>query len=165
MAISIDWGTRVIFVPKADTALVQASPEVRELDVDWFRLQLKSLEDDENGMAFPDTHNHNTEITISGIVYARTIEIINGYTVEFENGSYSISCKGANHNLADVKVPNSVSLIINNAAGLISPDDFDAPTIADAVWDESTIDHLGSGTFGEKIGNKLLTVAKFVGLK
>ena len=44
MAISVNWGTRVINVPKADLALVQAGPpEVRELDLDWLRLALKDI--------------------------------------------------------------------------------------------------------------------------
>jgi len=70
-------------------------------------------------MAYLKTHNHNTAITLSGVTYARIVEIINGYTIEFENGIYSVECVGANHNIADVKVVNSVSLIVGNSAGLI----------------------------------------------
>lgn len=165
MAITVNWGTKIISVPKADTTLLQPSPEVRELDVDVLRLALKDLEDDIEGMAHLDTHNHITEVLLSGITYARFVEIINGYTVEFEDGQYTISCVGANHNLGDVKVANQVSLIINNAAGLIYPGDFSVPYIAGAVWDEATSDHTTAGTFGEKVGKKLLTVAKFIGLK
>jgi len=121
MAIGVGWGgTNIIYVPKADLALIQPSPEVRELDLDWFRLELKDLEDDEEGIAHPDTHRHNTEVTLSGLTYARIIEIIAPYTVEFEDGQYTINCVGANHNLSDVKVANQVSLIVNNAAGLIN---------------------------------------------
>lgn len=100
--------------------LIQGSPEVRELDVNALRLALKGLEDDPDGMPFPSTHNHNTEITLAGLTYARAVEIINGYTVQFEDGQYTVNCVGANHNLSDVKVANQVSLIVNNAAGLIT---------------------------------------------
>ena len=41
----------------------------------------------------------------------------------------------------------------------------DSSAIADAVWDKTTVGHSGSNTFGEKVGKKLLTVAKFLGLK
>lgn len=119
MALSIDWATKVITVPQADLTLISGS--LYELDVDAFRLELKDIEDSEEGMAFPDTHRHNTEVTLSGVTYARTFEIINGYTVTFENGSYTVRCVGANHNLADVKNVNSVSLIIGNSAGLVVP--------------------------------------------
>jgi hypothetical protein len=117
VAVSINWGTKVITVPQAD--LTNLGGGVYELDVDVLRLALKDLEDSEEGMAFPTTHNHNTEVTLSGVTYARVVEIINGYTVTFENGSYTVKCVGANHNLADVKTVNSVSLIIGNSAGLI----------------------------------------------
>jgi hypothetical protein len=120
MAITITWGTKVVNIPKADMTLIQSSPEVRELDINAFRLALKALEDDPDGMPFPDTHRHNTEVTLAGLTYARTVEIINGYTVEFEDGQYTVNCVGANHNLSDAKVANQVSLIVNNAAGLIT---------------------------------------------
>ena len=120
MAISITWGSKIINVPKADLSLTQSSPEIRELDVNWFRLQLKALEDDPDGIPFPTTHNHSTEVTLAGLTYARIVEIINGYTIEFEDGQYTVNCVGANHNISDVKVVNQVSLIVNNAAGLIT---------------------------------------------
>ena len=121
MAISIDPETFVITVPKADMTLLQSSPEIRELNLNSFRLELKSLEDDPDyGIFLYKTHNHNTEVTLSGLTYARIVEIIAPYTVTFEDGQYTVACTGANHNLADVKNANQVSLIINNAAGLIT---------------------------------------------
>jgi len=121
MTIAIDPMTHIITVPKADLNLLQASPEVRELDLNWFRMQLKSLEDNQSyNICMLKTHRHNTEVTLSGLVYARIIEILDPYTVEFEDDQYAVNCTGANHNLSDVKVANQVSLIINNAAGLIS---------------------------------------------
>jgi hypothetical protein len=121
VAISINPLTYVIYVPKADLTLIQASPEVRELNVNSFRMWLKDYEDDPDyGIYLYKTHNHNTEVQLAGLTYARIIEVLDPYTVEFENGSYTVNCVGANHNISDVKVPNSVSLIVNNAAGLIS---------------------------------------------
>jgi hypothetical protein len=119
MAISINWATKVITVPQADLTLVSGS--LYELDVDAFRLELKDIEDSEEGMGFPDTHRHNTAVTLAGVTYARTFEIINGYTVTFQDlGSpYTVRCVGANHNIGDVKNVNQVSLIVGNAAGLI----------------------------------------------
>lgn len=117
MAISISWTTRVISVPQS--YLTSLGGSLYELDVNQFRKDLKDEEDSDIGMAFPHTHNHNTELVLSGTTYARSFEIINGYTVTFENGSYSVKCTGANHNIADVKTVNSVSLIISNSSGLI----------------------------------------------
>jgi hypothetical protein len=115
--ISINWLTKVIYVPKA--FMTEVSATLYDLDVNALRLALKDIEDSD-GMTYVDTHRHNTQVVLSGTTYARTFEVINGYTVEFEDGSYTVRCSGANHNLADVKVINSVSLIIGNSAGLIS---------------------------------------------
>jgi hypothetical protein len=164
MAITIDWGTRVINVPRADLPVQQASPEVRTLDLDWFRLQLKELEDDEEGMTFPDTHIHNTEVQIGGITLSRVIEVTNGYTVTFEDGQYSVDCTGANSNIMDVANPNQVSIRSNNSAGLIHPTAFDDIAIASAVWDADITSHSGSGSFGELVQSYGPILQRILGL-
>jgi len=121
MALSVNWTTRVITVPQADLTFVETSAgglDIYELDINTFRLELQALLDDE-GMPFPDTHQHNTEVTISGITLARVIEIINGYTIEFEDGLYGVNLVGANSNLGDVAIPNLVNIRSNNSAGLV----------------------------------------------
>jgi len=51
MAITVNWPTGVISVPKADMTLVQSTPiEIRELNINTFRLRLKDLEDDAEGL-------------------------------------------------------------------------------------------------------------------
>ena len=119
MAITIDWGTKVISVPKADMLLLQSTPtEIRQLNLDTFRLTLKDLEDDEEGMPFPRTHNHNTTLTVGGVTLARVVEIINGYTITFEDGQYAVNLVGANSNVGDVVNVNQVSVRSANSAGL-----------------------------------------------
>jgi hypothetical protein len=132
MAVSVNWATGVIFIPKNYLTLV--SGVLYELDVEQFREDLKALEADADGMTFLDTHRHNSVVVLSGVSYAQTFEIINGYTVEFEDGQYTVRCVGANHNLADVKVPNQVSLIIGNTAGLVVTENADLAGVPDAVW-------------------------------
>lgn len=121
MAISITWGTKVINIPKADLTLVTGT--LYSLDTDVFRLALKSLEDDEEGMPFPNTHNHNTEVTIAGVTFARTLEIVNGYSITFEDGQYTVRLEGSNNNFFDVENSilnqNQVQIIAGNSAGLI----------------------------------------------
>jgi hypothetical protein len=117
MPISIDWGTKVIYVPQS--YLTPLGGGLYELDTDQFRLDLKDLEDDAEGMAFPDTHRHVTETVLGGVTYARFVEIINGYSIEFENGMYAVRLTGSNNNVEDVAVVNSVSIRTFNSAGLI----------------------------------------------
>lgn len=187
MAISINWPSGVISVPKADMTLVQSTPfEIRELNINTFRLTLKNLEDDAEGQVWPTTHNHNTAVSVGGVTLARVVEIINGYTVTFEDGSYAVNLVGANSNIGDVVNLNTVSVRAANSAGLTEPD------MAAAVWNALVANHLtagttgkalsdagaagnpwgspiagntDAGTFGELVGKKLLTVAKFLGLK
>lgn len=117
MAITINWATKTIFVEQSDLTLVSGA--LYELDVNQFRLALRDLEDDPEGIMFPTTHTHNTEVTLSGVTFARVVEIINGYTVTFEDGSYRVSLVGANNNIADVTNLNQVSIQTNNSAGLV----------------------------------------------
>ena len=136
MTIAIDWGSKTISVAKADMTMISAV--LYELNVNTFRLALKSLEDDAEGMPFLDTHRHNTEVTLGGVTLARTVEIINGYTVTFEAGSYAVSLVGANNNIADVMNLNAVSLRSANSAGLIvgagaAPQDVVDELMAEAI--------------------------------
>lgn len=121
MAISIDWVNKIINVPKADLLLIQIIPmEIRELDIDSFRMELKALEESEAGMTFPDTHSHNPEVSVGGVSLARVVEIINGYTVTFEDGQYAVNLTGANSNIGDRVNVNQVSVRSANSAGLIT---------------------------------------------
>mgnify|MGYP003399053046 CR=1 FL=1 len=79
MSISIDWGNKIILIPKTYLTYVNGSNYI--LDTNQFRLTLRELEASENGIVFDETHNHNTEINIGGLTLARTVEIINGYTI------------------------------------------------------------------------------------
>jgi hypothetical protein len=120
MAITINWTTRTIDVPLSFMTFV--SGQTYRLDADVFRLALKDLEDDPEGMAFPRTHSHNAEVLLSGVTYARVVEVINNYRIMFENTGtpYIIEIVGANHNIGDVtEFDGSYSMVLNNAAGLI----------------------------------------------
>jgi len=119
MAISIDWGTKVISIPKNDLTVLQTTPtEIRQLTIDSFRLNLKDQEDSTDGMAFIDTHKSNAPVTVGGVILARVVEIINGFTITFEDGQYAVNLSGANSNIADVTNVNQVSVRSSNSAGL-----------------------------------------------
>jgi len=122
VALSVNWRTKVITIPQSDLDFVSGT--LYGLDTNVFRLALKDIEDSEEGIPFLDTHRHNTEVTVSGVTFARTLEIINGYTVEFEEGQYSVLLSGSNNNIFDVAggilVQNQVQIISANSAGLVN---------------------------------------------
>ena len=135
MAISIDWNTRVITVPKNDLLLVQDVPsEIRSMDLNWFRLSVKVLESSEDGQNNPDIIRHNTEVTLGGLTYARTIEVINGYTITFEDGQWAVNLIGANSNVADKTNVNQVSVRPQNSAGMISSPAIEHVSFNDMVY-------------------------------
>lgn len=119
--ITINWGTKVITIPKTATDLVQTSPsEIRQMDLNAFRGQLNDLQDDPEGIVFDTTHTHNKSVAIGGVELARVIEMINDYTVTFEDGQYAVNLIGANSNVADRVNVNQVSVRSANSAGLVT---------------------------------------------
>jgi len=119
MATTINFSTKVISVLRADMTLIQSTPtEIRQLSINQFRLDLRDLEDGFAGIAFDDTHLRNPSVTVGGVVLASVVEMINNYTVTFEDGQYAVNLAGANSNIADVVNVNQVSVRSANSAGL-----------------------------------------------
>ena len=149
MAITIDWATKVINIPQ--DYLTDLGGGVYELDVNTFRLDLRDIEDNEEGIPFQYTHIHNTEVTLGGLTLSRVVEIIAPYTVTFEDGQYAVNLVGANNNIADRTNVNQVSVRSSNSAGMV--------TVSGSGS--------GGGLTAEEHAQlmKTLTVAKFLGLK
>lgn len=119
MATTVNWSTKVILINRTDLQLVQLSPiEVRQLDLDAFRSELRALEASADGMAESYTHNHVAPVSVGGVTLARVVEIINGYTITFEDGQYAVNIVGGNSNLADIVNINNVGIRTANSAGL-----------------------------------------------
>jgi len=145
MAITVDWGTGVINVPKLDLTLIQNTPtEIRELDINSFRLTLKDLEDDEAGISFPKTHNHNTSVTVGGVQLARVVEILSPYTVTFEDGQYAVNLVGANSNVGDRVNVNQVSVRSGNSAGLVQTREIEYASFNGGVYIDTTSSNSGT---------------------
>ena len=144
MAISINRQTYVISIPKADLSLITGT--LYELDTDDFRKELKGIESSEDGIVFPDTHNHSTEYSVAGVTYARAISLINKHSVTFEDGQYSVILTGSNNDIWDIENKklnqNQVQVIPTNSAGLIRTDVAEKPTEAhlSVAYDDTTIE-------------------------
>ena len=145
MAISVDWaGTKVIYIPKSFLTLVQATPtEIYELPLNAFRLALLGLQDDTDGRPWQKTYRHNTEVALGGLTYARTFEVLDPYTVTFEDGQYAVNLTGANSNVGDRVNVNQVSVRSQNSAGLIS-----SPAIEYASFDGGVTIDVDNGVSG-----------------
>ncbi|NOQ31802.1 MAG: hypothetical protein GQ570_11830 [Helicobacteraceae bacterium] len=130
--VTINWSTLDIFIPKFYLTLIGGA--LYSLDTYQLKKDIDDIMDDPAGMVNVDPIKHTGVTTLSGIPYARFIEIINNYTVTFEDGQYSVSLIGSNNNIADVKTVNQVSVIPNNSAGLIDNTAVGADTYM-PTWD------------------------------
>ena len=117
---TVNWLTGVISIPKSYLTTVQILPtEILQLDTNLFRLKLRDLEDDVDGRPWPKTHLHNTTVVVGGVTLARVIEVLEPYTVTFEDGQYAVNLVGSNSNIGDRVNVNQVSVRSSNSAGLV----------------------------------------------
>lgn len=172
MAITLDPATRIYSIPQADLNFVSGT--FYTADTDELRKEMMDLLASEAYIWLPDSFTHATEVTVSGTTFARTLITENGFSYTFTPDSqWTVQLEGSNNDFFDVAGgilnQNQVQVIPTNSAGLIrnvnqSLGQSDLDNIADAVWEEATDDHLSDGSFGGFIVNKILTVAKFLGL-
>jgi len=126
VAISIDWNTAAFSIPQAD--LTPVTGTLYELSTETvFRAGVNEIMASEEGIVFTDPLIHNTEVTVSGTTFARTIEVTNGYSVTFTPDSqWSVRLVDSNNNLFDVENgilnQNQVQVIAQNSGGLIKGD-------------------------------------------
>jgi len=132
VAYSVDWTNRIVTVPQSDLTLIQAAGAnalaVYELDVADFWREVRRLESEVPGLPNPIiVSNTAPAATDSVTTLPRVVRVINGYRVEFDDspGNYQVRLVGGNTNIHDtsVLVPNGVSVVPSNSAGLVlAPD-------------------------------------------
>ena len=157
--MDIDWPTGVITVYKTDTFMSLAGGSVYDMDTNNFRLAVLAQEAGEQGMIWPKVFNHNTVVTLGGIEYSRLIEMINGYTITFDDtgGGWVCNLVGSNNNFLDVANLTAVQIRSNNSAGLINVREIQKIVFDNAVHVDVTSPYSGTlypiGTPLEKVNN------------
>ena len=132
--ITVIWETKEIFVPRDTMLKVQSTPvEIRQLDLYEFHNKLRELEAEARGMVWDITHEYIPPKEISGVPLARVINIINDYTVTFEDGLYNVNIKNGNSNIADRVNKNSVGVNTSNSAGLQDLSSLQAASFGDGA--------------------------------
>ena len=121
MALSLDLLNLICTVDQFDMPDVTgaSASEIRELDLSSFRIEWGALMDNEPNVSYPWPFEWTQPKTLGGIVYAPLLEIINGWTIIFTTGTYSVNIVGANSNMSDVIIKNTVGVNTSNSAGLI----------------------------------------------
>jgi hypothetical protein len=173
MAMTLDPATRVFTILQGDLSPVSGT--LYKADTDALRIEMMSLLASEPYIWMPDSYNHNTEVVVAGVTYARTLTTLNGYSYTFSPDSqWSVRLEGSNNDFFDIEAgflnQNQVQVIPTNSAGLIvnegqSLGQADLDNIEDAIWNAPKADHEVADSFGEWVGKKLLTLSAFIGLK
>ena len=140
-----DWPNYIFHVPRADMALIQSVPtEIRECNLNWLRLQILALEDDPEAMTFPTVFRHFPEVTLGSLTFAKVMEMLEPYTITFEDGQYAVDLTGANSNFGDRVNVNQVSVRSSNSAGMTS-----SPAIEYLAFDDQVTVNISSGSAGQ----------------
>lgn len=127
MPLQLDWPTKVITVPLSELTFVSGTRYTITVDY-WFQL-LREANYTEEGIVF-DTMYSNIPPTTST---PRIVEVINGYTAQFENGLYSVEFINGNTNYRDIEIKNNVSVGTNNTTGFIDPKFLEAGLFQGAI--------------------------------
>jgi len=122
MAITLDPATKIFTIPRSDLTLVSGT--LYSVDTNAVKNEIEALMDNEDYIWMDTAIRHNTEVTVAGTTYARTLEFINGYSIVFTpNSPWTVRLEGSNNNFFDVEngilQQNQVQVIPTNAAGLI----------------------------------------------
>jgi hypothetical protein len=148
MTVTIDETTQVITVEQTDLTFVTGT--LYELDTNVYRLAVGALLASERYMWMDPAFNHNGEVSVAGTTFARIIEQTNGYSLTFENLTYSVRLAGSNNNLFDIENgilnQNLVQVIAQNSAGLVvvsDADNVDTAQVIGAVEDWGVINFAG----------------------
>jgi hypothetical protein len=121
-----------ITIPQADLSFVSGT--LYEFDTMAFWAEMKTNEEDIDGIVFNDLQAHNPDYTVAGINYADAVFMLCEVTFENTGSNYSVKLVGSNNDIFDedngilVATPG-LTIIPTNAAGLIIVETADAADI------------------------------------
>jgi len=162
MATAMNPVTGEITIQQNDMTLLQASPEIRGLDVDALRLELRDLEENEANRWATKTHNHTTTLTLVGTIYQRKLEFLEPYFFTFTGSGYKVQMSNGDNNIDERTPGTNVSLRTANSAGsTLVESGTSGLTSEESTWLSSVpnievdIDFLKASLRGEKVLEKV----------
>lgn len=142
MAISVNYSATpwLITIPKSDLALDSGTKY--KLDVDVFWQLLRDYADSSEGIVNPVIYAR-----IAATASTPSITEINAdyFSLQFEDGLYSVNVINGNTNIRDVEVKNQVSVNTNNTTGFIDPVFLEINTFDSVVSVDETNGTAGTG--------------------
>ena len=132
--MTVNWGTGEITVFRTDMLQVQTTPvAIYQLNIIDFHDALRDEEATALGAAYPTTHKYASSVTISGTPLAPVVEILEPYTITFEDALYNVNIVGGNSNISDRNNKNTVGVNTSNSAGLQDLSSLQAASFGDVV--------------------------------
>lgn len=92
----------------------------------------------------------------SGVYY---FDISSGFITTNGTGEYGVIIE------VDTSGTSGSPNVIDVKSEILKVSQQDLDSLVGSVWDQLTANHLGTGTFGRKLGKDVLTLSKFLGLK
>jgi hypothetical protein len=116
MALSANYVTKVLTIPESD--LTGVSPDYT-YDLDTLSDEMRALSASSIGIDQDYHHDYTGSATLGSVVLAPVVAMVNGWTIEFEDGAYLVELTGANSDILDFLVHNQVSVRQVSSAGLV----------------------------------------------
>ena len=176
------WGRQWADVAKVDfdgfNKLIIVHPEVTTLDIrtDVYSAWINWHEDSGDNQRWPFAVRYSGMDAIPGGESGGIFFLMNGWklVIDFNKVAVSGVLYSDTYDTAYWSsnglpmYPATVSALVNNSVSyqnVVTGTALNAQEIREAVWNAPVSSHTATGTFGEFIGKKLLTLAKFLGLK
>jgi len=151
MPLSCDWPTKVITILQSELTLVGGT--YYTLDVTYYFQLLRELNSSAEGIA--ETIGFPLYLNTSPTTGTpRIVDIINGYTIQFEDGLYSVDFIDGNVNWRTVEIRNQVSIGTNNTAALIDPTFLEIPTFVGKQGLCVSVKSTGTDSVEYPVGNR-----------
>jgi len=168
MAITIDYNTYIINVPKLYTQFVSTDPqtgaEIRSMDIVQFAKDLYDVQDNPDGAWATTAYEYTAPKDVGGVQLAPVVLILSPYIITFEDGQYAINLVNGNTNIQDKVTVNQVSIRPNNSVGNTFSDAINSQSFEGAmVWVDSNGGLTGTafpiGTPPKEVDNMVDAVA------
>jgi hypothetical protein len=139
MAITIDYNTYIINVPKLYTQFVSTDPqtglEVRSMDIVQFAKDLYDVQDNPDGAWATTAYEYTAPKDVGGVQLAPVVLILSPYIITFEDGQYAVNLVNGNTNIQDKVTVNQVSIRPSNSVGNTFSDAINSQSFEGAqVW-------------------------------
>lgn len=128
--MTVDWQNKIVHIEIND--LKSVAQNIYELNPLDFKEKAQGFEASEEGILHDEIVEYKPPIYLDGATVPDVVEVVNGYTITFEDGQYAVNLKGANSNIAEVTNVNGVQVRSFNSTLVVGNNEWDTTA---PLWD------------------------------